>query len=184
MAVRLGNNARYSRLAAVAAACKMEDEAEVKHLNAIAQNKDGVLVIVGESGTAFRSTDKGANWTAANYPYEGSMFCVAALDNGNFVTFGLRGNGFESADAGRTWNKLDTGQTLSIMGVTPLPGASFVAVGGNGLVIARRPNSQDLETFFEPSNNVLAGALAFGPPVGFEIVSELGILRFQPAAGK
>ncbi|KAA2285029.1 WD40/YVTN/BNR-like repeat-containing protein [Arenimonas fontis] len=119
-------------------AADLELEAEADpHLNAIARTEDGSLVIVGERGAFFRSTDGGQTWERKRLPYEGSMFGVLSWGDQHLLAFGLRGNVLESHDLGDSWQPVDTGTGTSLMGGQALPEGGAVLVGSNGLVLMR-----------------------------------------------
>jgi photosystem II stability/assembly factor-like uncharacterized protein len=115
------------------------------HLNAITRTGDGSLLIVGERGSGFRSTDKGATWQKIRLPYEGSMFGVLGYEERHVLAFGLRGHALESFDLGSTWRELQTGVELSLMGGTALPQGGAVLVGANGVVLKRPSGSAAFE---------------------------------------
>jgi photosystem II stability/assembly factor-like uncharacterized protein len=54
-----------------------------RHLNAIAGDDHGHLVIAGETGTLLRSDDAGASWEKRPVPYQGSLFGVMSLADGD-----------------------------------------------------------------------------------------------------
>ncbi|MEO8001847.1 MAG: YCF48-related protein [Arenimonas sp.] len=112
------------------------DEAD-PHFNAMTQLTDGTLVLVGERGTVYRSSDKGATWSKLAFPYKGSMFGVMSWNDNNILAYGLRGNIFESTDRGDSWNKLQSGSNASLMGGIDLLNGGAVLVGANGVVLRR-----------------------------------------------
>jgi len=112
------------------------DEAD-PHFNAMTQLTDGTLVIVGERGTVYRSSDKGANWNKLAFPYKGSMFGVMSWNDNNILAYGLRGNIFESTDRGDSWNKLQSGNNATLMGGVDMLNGGAVLVGANGVVLRR-----------------------------------------------
>jgi photosystem II stability/assembly factor-like uncharacterized protein len=107
------------------------------HFNAITQMSDGTLVLVGERGTVYRSSDKGATWNKLAFPYKGSMFGVMSWNDKNILTYGLRGNIFESTDRGDSWNKLESGSKTTLMGGTDMLNGGAVLVGANGAMLRR-----------------------------------------------
>ena len=112
------------------------DEAD-PHFNAMTQLTDGTLVLVGERGTVYRSSDKGATWNRLAFPYKGSMFGVMSWNDNNILAYGLRGNIFESTDRGDSWNKLESNSHVSLMGGVELLNGGAVLVGANGIVLRR-----------------------------------------------
>lgn len=144
------------------------------HINAIAVASDGVIALVGESGTAYVSTDGGRSFESRPLDYEGSMFGVLALGPSHFLTFGLRGNVFETRDAGLSWERVDTGSDLSLMGGAVLAGGDVLLVGGNGVLVRRGANGT-ISVSAHESGSTLAGLLpAASGPIFF---GELGLLN-------
>lgn len=125
----------------------LEDE-EDPHLNGIARLPDGRLFVVGERGSAFRSSDEGRTWERLRLPYDGSMFGVLALGPGHLLAYGLRGNLQETRDFGDSWEAPDSGTELSLQGGAVMPDGGVVLVGSNGIVLHRAPGSQA----FRPAN--------------------------------
>lgn len=107
------------------------------HFNAITRLSDGTLVLVGERGTVYRSSDKGATWNKLAFPYKGSMFGVMSWNDNNILAYGLRGNIFESTDRGDSWNKLQSGNNATLMGGIDMLNGGAVLVGANGVVLRR-----------------------------------------------
>jgi photosystem II stability/assembly factor-like uncharacterized protein len=152
------------------------------HLNAIAKTGDGTLVIVGERGAGFRSTDHGVNWTKIKLPYEGSMFGVIGYDDRHVLAFGPRGHALESNDGGSSWHAIDTGVDLSLMGGVGLPQGGAILVGANGVVLRRAtataPFQRSTYENSEKETPVLASVLAIGDDT-FVIAGEKGVDAFQ-----
>jgi photosystem II stability/assembly factor-like uncharacterized protein len=147
------------------------------HLNAIARNSAGLL-IVGESGAVFASTDSGDTWTRREFPYNGSMFGVITLDNNNMVAFGLNGHAFETSDLGLTWRKLNTGVDASLMGGVAVEGGRAVLVGARGAVLTKESGNPDLGRFTYQDGGALAGVIASGSE--FIVVGENGLSNYLP----
>lgn len=66
-----------------------------------------VLLIAGESGSLYRSTDGGQYWQQLVAPTSGSYFGAVSCDNLFFV-FGLGGTIAYSNDSGNHWNLIET----------------------------------------------------------------------------
>ncbi|MEM7027329.1 MAG: YCF48-related protein [Pseudomonadota bacterium] len=82
------------------------------HLNAITSSPAGILFIVGESGSIFRSNDNGESWQSIDSPYHGSLFGALSISEQSIIIFGLQGQLFKSMDAGETWDKIETPNTV------------------------------------------------------------------------
>jgi photosystem II stability/assembly factor-like uncharacterized protein len=160
---------------------KVSEETD-PHLNAIARTGDGSLIIVGERGSGFRSTDNGVNWQRIKMPYEGSMFGVIGYEGRHVLAFGLRGHALESNDLGSTWHAVETGIDLSLMGGAALPQGGAVLVGANGVVLRRATATAPFQrTSYENADKetpVLAAVLTLGDDT-FVVCGEKGVDAFQ-----
>mgnify|MGYP006167795581 CR=1 FL=1 len=165
-------------------ASDLELEAESDpHLYAMARTDEGHLVIAGERGAFFRSTDGGQSWERDRLPYEGSMFGVLSFGGEHLLVHGLRGNVLESRDLGRSWTTVDTGVNTSLMGGHALANGGAILVGANGVVLTRPDaDSPFTETRFEMANGEtpnLTGVLPAGD-AGFIVVGDKGAGLFRP----
>lgn len=165
-------------------ASDLELEAESDpHLYAMARTDEGHLVIAGERGAFFRSTDGGQTWERDRLPYEGSMFGVLSFGGEHLLVHGLRGNVLESRDLGRSWTNVDTGVNTSLMGGHALANGGAILVGANGVVLTRPDaDSPFTETRFEMANGEtpnLTGVLPAGD-AGFIVVGDKGAGLFRP----
>jgi photosystem II stability/assembly factor-like uncharacterized protein len=148
------------------------------HLNAIVRNSLGLL-IVGETGSAYRSTDDGLSWVRGNLPYEGSMFGAVALDNDSIIAFGLRGNAFATGDLGRTWRQLETGTEASLLGGAAVSGSRAVLVGAGGTVLLLPAGSDQMRAYTFSDGGVMSGVLPLSE-TDFLTVGENGVATYQP----
>ena len=164
-------------VAADAATDMGEDEGD-PHLNAIVRTSAGLL-IVGEAGSTYRSTDNGANWTRGDLPYEGSMFGLVGLDNDTVVAFGLRGNAFLTTDLGRNWERLETGTEATLLGGAAVPGARAVLVGASGSVLLLPANSLQLRGYTFSDGGVMSAVLPISESE-FLTIGENGLATYQP----
>lgn len=163
---------------------ELELEAEENpHLNAIVQTPGGRLLIAGERGAAYRSSDGGESWQRLSLPYEGSMFGVLAWSDDHVMVFGLRGNVLESFDFGDTWQTVDSSIEASLMGGMALPDGGAVLVGAEGRMIARDRTGQPfrLSTFANEAGEtpILADALPLADGE-YLVFGERGIGRHRP----
>jgi photosystem II stability/assembly factor-like uncharacterized protein len=152
------------------------------HLNAIVNAPQG-LMIVGEGGAGYRSSDQGQSWTRFELPYTGSMFGAVALDDGSIIAFGLRGKAFSTRDLGVTWEELNTGTDAGLMGGAAVEGGRAVLVGGSGTILTKDSGNPNLKVFTYEAGGVLGGVLHQpGQEVPFIVVGENGIATFKPTA--
>ena len=148
------------------------------HLNAIANSAIG-LMIVGENGAVFSSSDQGASWVRRTLPYNGSMFGVITLDDGSMAAFGLNGNVFQTDDLGVTWRKLNSDTDASIMGGAAASNGRAVFVGARGFVLTKGTDTNDLAKFVFQDGGSLAGVLPISDDE-FVVIGENGIKTFKP----
>lgn len=106
-----------------------------RHLNAIAGDGQGRLMLVGEAGLVLRSTDGGSRWEPVKTPYEGSLYGVLPLRDGAWLAFGMRGNALRSDDFGTTWQAAETGLRTSFFGGAELPDGRIVLAGQGGTLV-------------------------------------------------
>lgn len=156
-----------------------EDEGD-PHLNAIVRTPQGLL-IVGEAGSGYRSTDEGASWTAFEFPYEGSLFGAVAIDDGSVVAFGLRGNALVSSDLGLSWAALDTGTEATLQGGAAVPGGRAVFVGASGAVLLKPAGETTLRLYNFAAGGVMSAVLPL-TETQFLTVGENGIQTYEPSA--
>lgn len=154
-----------------------EDEGD-PHLNAIVRTNAGLL-IVGEAGSTYRSTDDGATWKRGDLPYEGSMFGLVALDTDAVVAFGLRGNAFASDDLGLTWRRLETGTEASLLGGAPVTGGRAVVVGASGAVLLLPSGTDQFRGYSFANGGVMSGVLPLSE-TEFLTLGENGLAPYQP----
>lgn len=149
------------------------------HLNALAAPGaglgDGRLVIAGERGYGFRSTDRGETWESFRFAYVGSMFGIVA--RGECLTaFGLRGHVQQSCDFGDSWALLDTGTQSSLMGGTVLGDGRIVMVGANGDIVEIASDGTASRRSHRRGGDL---AMVIEGPDGLIVVGEDGIYRDQ-----
>lgn len=109
-----------------------------RHLNGIVGLRDGTLLVTAESGTLFRSPDRGRTWTAQSMPYNGSLWGGLALRDGSVLVYGMRGHVLRSTDQGRTFVDVPTGTNQSLTAAAQLADGSVVLVGLSGTVLRTR----------------------------------------------
>jgi len=158
------------------------DEEDDPHLNGIVRTPSGMLFIVAERGSAFRSRDNGTSWERLTLPYDGSMFGILSLGEGRLLAYGLRGNVLESRDDGESWVPVETGTTLSLLGGAALPDGGAVIVGANGIVLHRIDADSPFSLSTYENANLETPILASVRPQGvrtFLVAGERGFGRHQ-----
>jgi photosystem II stability/assembly factor-like uncharacterized protein len=81
------------------------DNPKALHLYVVRAEGD-TLLIAGEQGLVFMSTDCGRNWRRITTPYKGTFFTAELLGGGHIVLAGLRGNLWRSTDGGAGWARI------------------------------------------------------------------------------
>lgn len=160
-----------------------EEELSQPHLNAVTQLADGTVLLAGESGALFRSTDAGATWAAMPSPYDGSWFALVPLDGTRVLALGLRGHLFASADAGSSWIAVPTGTEAMLTAGTRLADGTVVLVGLAGTVLVSRDGGQSFGVHQEADRKGLAGVAPAGGNA-VVVVGESGARRLELGALK
>lgn len=107
------------------------------HLNSIARIDKSTLIIAGEAGRVYRSSDLGITWNTIHTPHEGSFFAIQALSTYKFLLLGLRGTALlgdiSSAEVKWTQLTLPAKTDQSWFGLSaPTPSHSMWLAGGAG----------------------------------------------------
>ncbi len=148
------------------------------HLNALLDLGEGLLLIAGEAGLSYRSTDGGETWEVIEMPYQGSMFGIMAAGD-CILVFGLRGNVQESCDAGVAWAQLDSGIEASLSGGAGTQGG-LLLVGNSGALLTRGADGRLMAEYH--SSGVDFAAVLEWAAGRYLLVGEDGVHRW-PEAG-
>jgi photosystem II stability/assembly factor-like uncharacterized protein len=106
------------------------------HLNSIKGIKGGVMLIVGEAGTMFSSSDQGESWETLYGPYQGSFFGLQETSvAGEVIVYGLKGNVFKSQNNGESWKKIEVPATTSITSSTMSEDGTITLTGFSGVIV-------------------------------------------------
>ncbi|MNO57738.1 Ycf48-like protein precursor [compost metagenome] len=144
------------------------DNEDQLHLNSIAAVKDSGLMIVGETGSIFRSADFGETWEKVESPYEGSLFGVVATRlPGTVLAYGLRGHLFRSTDFGDSWQQVqlqsaDGELEFGLSEGALLDNGTVVIVGHGGSVLESKDDGQSFTVYNRPDRLSLAGVSSAG----------------------
>jgi photosystem II stability/assembly factor-like uncharacterized protein len=98
--------------------------------------KTGSLLLFGLRGSAFRSTDGGANWTRIDTGVPVGLTASTTLPDGRMLLASQAGHLLASADGGASFAPLDLGPPMPVAGVTAIPG-KIVVIGPRG--VAAKP---------------------------------------------
>ncbi|MES2258042.1 MAG: YCF48-related protein [Pseudomonadota bacterium] len=140
------------------------DNPQGYHLYAIRAQGDTVL-IAGEKGLVYKSTDQGAHFAAVQTPYQGSFFTAEILADGQFLLAGLRGNAWRSSDGGANW--------AAVSGAAPLSFVASALRGPDEAVLANQAGQ--LYSFRHGALQSLPGS-TLAPPAGLLPLANGGLL--------
>ena len=122
------------------------DNIDRYHLNAIEKIKGGALLIAGEAGALFSSTDMGETWETLYGPYQGSYFGIQNTKNQNEVlVYGLRGSVYKSMDDGQSWEAIETPVSTSLAGSALSDDGTITLVGFSGTVLTSNDDGQSFK---------------------------------------
>lgn len=96
------------------------DNPDYRHYNGLYGDQTGLMLIAGESGRVYRSTDFGQTWTRFDTGYIGHLYGTAVIPaSGGQVTvlaYGFAGNVFRLGPGADGWWKLNSPTDKSIVG--------------------------------------------------------------------
>ncbi len=146
------------------------------HINAIAVQPGNpqVLILAGEKGTLYRSTDGGLHFVRVHLAHEGSYFGVLATAREIFL-FGLQGRIFHSRDGGGSWSSLESGVTSGLNDAVVLANGTVAIAGNAGVVITLAPDAVRPVTVHRADRKVVASLI--GIDDGLLLVGEAGVKR-------
>jgi photosystem II stability/assembly factor-like uncharacterized protein len=151
------------------------------HLNAIAELEGGSLLIGGEAGILFSSTDNGESWSTLDSPYDGSFFGIVSLEGeGQALAFGLRGNLFRTENAGSSWNQLNS-KTESTLMSGAFDGNRKVSIAGNGGVVVLSEDGGKTFSAYSREERLGHTALTYITRQRVALVGESGVELVTPA---
>lgn len=108
------------------------------HYNAITATPSGALLIAGEGGKVYRSTDAGSTWSTLDTGYGGQLYGVMGLrsekDREILVAFGFGGHAFRSMDGGSTWQSVAVPTKKPLVAGVGVPGRQVCLMAQDGLI--------------------------------------------------
>ncbi|GGF43932.1 hypothetical protein GCM10011611_57910 [Aliidongia dinghuensis] len=129
------------------------------HLYGIAATPDA-LVLVGEQGAVFRSTDGGQSFQAEKPVGRGSLFGAVTTRSGALVAFGLRGALFRSED-GVNWARIGS-RSASINAGAVLADGTVLLADETGTLARSRDDGRSFEDMRLPDPTPCFGLAAAG----------------------
>lgn len=151
-----------------------------KHLYQV-QIKDRDLLIAGEQGALFRSTDGGARFSEIATPYSGTFFGALDLRGDALLAFGLRGNAWRSADAGASWQRVELGQPVTVSAGHRLRDGSVLLADESGRLLRSTDGGQNFIALAVQPGTGLTG-IAESADGALIISSAHGLTRVEPDA--
>ncbi|WP_284256219.1 WD40/YVTN/BNR-like repeat-containing protein [Acidocella aquatica] len=110
------------------------------------------IVIAGEAGNVFISTDGGNDFPAVTAPTDATMFgAVATGDNNGVLVFGVAGQAYRSEDGGKTWQTVQTfGSEANLLAARTLASGVIVVVSEAGVIYVSRDHAHSFTRLPEP----------------------------------
>ena len=131
------------------------DNPRGRHLYAVLKTEKAML-IVGEEGRVYRSTDGGRNFAALKQPGRGTFFGAIASTKDEVVAFGLRGDAYRTTDNGDSWQKIEL-EPSGLNGGIRLADGSLVMVDDWGEVLRSEDGGQSFKRVGTPQPMKLVG---------------------------
>jgi photosystem II stability/assembly factor-like uncharacterized protein len=146
----------------VDASTKLENP-DALHLNVVS-GQGAIVLIGGEGGLLFRSTDAGATWTALESPSEGSFYSmyVSATDVPAVLDIwatGIQGFLYHSTNSGSTWTQVEhpIGNNLNAIYVDA--GGLLLLVGNDGAMLRSTDGGKTFEASYREDQATMAAAV-------------------------
>lgn len=132
------------------------------HLSAIGAGAGGALLMAGEGGKVYRSSDQGLHWQVLDTGYRGQLYGAIEC-GGALLAYGFGGNVLRSADGGRSWQTLPRLATRSLIGAVHGGDGSLLLVGRDGSVLRSTDQGRRFAPLLPDAGLELAGAVALDP---------------------
>jgi len=141
---------------------------------------NGLLWLVGESGTMATCDALCTDYVEVVAPYEGSFFGMVVARDGALVAFGMRGSVYRSADNGQTWEKVEIDTTASFNGGRTLADGRILLVGNAGLVATSKDDGRTFEIRWSPASRGFSAVVEAGERL--VVAGEAGVHVLDTAA--
>lgn len=102
------------------------------HFNSIGPGMDGTLLMAGEGGRVYRSTDSGDSWRVFDTGYKGQLYGVLEPVAGTLVAYGFGGRVLRSVDRGAHWQELPQLGRKALVGGAVLHDATILLAARDG----------------------------------------------------
>lgn len=145
------------------------------HLNTMLQTHRGELMIAGEAGLLFRSSDNGQSWQLLESPYDGSFYTLTELmPSQALLVMGLRGRGFRSDDRGESWIELDMATRATLTSALQLDSGELIAAGSSGNLSVSHDGGRQFRSRIQQGRRSYSGLVRDGAG-GLILVGQGGI---------
>ena len=151
-----------------------------KHLYQVQLNGSEVL-IAGEQGALFRSTDGGAHFVEIATPYSGTFFGALGVDGNTLLAFGLRGNAWRSADGGASWQRIELGQPVTLSAGRCLQDGSVLLADESGRLLRSTDGARSFAALAVQPGTGLTG-IAQAADGALILSGARGLSRVEPDA--
>ncbi|MFC5695471.1 WD40/YVTN/BNR-like repeat-containing protein [Pseudomonas sp. GCM10022186] len=149
------------------------------HLNAVLGLVDGGLLVAGEGGRLYSSSDGGRHWEVSQQLTQASIYRLMQLKDGQVLALGFGGALLSSVDGGRNWKTIALPVPVSIYGGEQLSDGSLVLAGQGGMLLYSG-DGQQFETINNGHTDSLLGVAQLSPEV-LALVGSSG-LQLLPVA--
>ena len=156
------------------------DNPRGRHLYAISVVGDDVL-IAGEQGALFHSTNRGKSFDEVKTPYAGTYFGVRHLADGGAMAFGLRGSIYTAAAGLRDWQKVTNGAESTLNGGALLDDGALALVDQSGRLLLSKDGGRSFHAGASRLGFPLS-AVVSAPDQGVVVVGLGGVARITTSA--
>ena len=143
--------------------------------------RDQQVLLCGEQGALFRSTDGGRSFAEIHSPYSGTFFGALILDDHAVLAYGLRGNAWRSLDDGLTWQQAQIGQPVTLSAGLRLRDGSLLLADESGRLLRSTDNAAHFATLpLHPGTGITG--LVQARDGALILSSSRGMSRIEPEA--
>jgi len=143
--------------------------------------RDQQVLLCGEQGALFRSTDGGHSFAEIDSPYSGTFFGALILEDHAVLAYGLRGNAWRSLDDGLTWQQAQIGQPVTLSAGLRLRDGSLLLADESGRLLRSTDNAAHFATLpLHPGTGITG--LVQARDGALILSSSRGMSRIEPEA--
>lgn len=150
-----------------------------KHLYAVRQDA-GSLLMAGEQGVLFRSTDGGASFQKISTPYAGTFFGALPVGTNGLLAYGLRGNAWRSDDSGANWIRLELPQPVTLTAALKLADGGLLLADESGRLLRGDAGATRFAPLAAAPRAGLTGMIQAADG-GLVVSGARGVSRIEPA---